>query len=67
MKETIFTDDGKPFDMDKMYTVATVEYMAKRKEGWTDPSVEDLTGDIDEAITNKEIIRCFLKDFQKSD
>jgi len=40
--------------------------MAERKEGFKDPSVVNLTEDIEEATTNIDIIRSFLKTFQRS-
>ena len=56
-------DDGSPFDMDKEYTVATVQYMAERKDGFKDPKVVTLTEDIEEADTNIDLIRDFFKSF----
>lgn len=43
--ETLVSDDGEPFDLEKEYTIATLKFLASGKDGFTmftDPSVKNL-------------------------
>ena len=67
--DTFFMQDGSPLDLDKVYTVATTQFLTLGKDGFDaflDPAVEDATGQLDEAITVQELIKQFLRNFRRT-
>ena len=54
LMNTLKFNDGKSLDMNEIYTVGTTFFLSLGKDGFdafNDPAVEDLTGDMDEAIS----------------
>lgn len=52
--DTFTLEDGTAIDMEKMYSVSSTHFLTLGKDGFEaflDPAVEDLTLDLDEAIT----------------
>ena len=54
LMDTLLHDDGTPFDLERSYSVACTNFLTLGKDGFDaflDPSVEDMTGDVDEAMS----------------
>ena len=68
--ESLKTDKDEPFEMEKLYTVATKYYISMGKDGFSmfqDPSVETLPPHTDECRSIQDVLIQFFSNFRKSE